>query len=86
MLTTFRLVVKMEDLGYPLNIVQLVDSYLRARHVTVNVTCRMTGVPQGHVLGPHLFAVYTAYIPRQKGTILTQYVDDTIKSSRFSAS
>lgn len=34
-------------------------------------------IPQGSLLGRYLFAVYTADISRQKGTILAQYAEDT---------
>jgi len=67
----------------------LVDSYLRGRSLRVRVEhvksgyhATEAGVPQGSVLGPHLFAVYTANFPRKEGTILAQYADDTAIGSR----
>jgi hypothetical protein len=35
------------------------------------------GVPQGSVLSPHLYAVYTADIPKVRNTTLAIYADDT---------
>ena len=41
-----------------------------------------SGVPQGSVLGPFLYALYTADFPQQNTTVLSTFADDTAILSR----
>ncbi len=64
--------------------VRLIQSYLDNR--TFQVTYRqatsavkpiLAGVPQGSVLGPHLYLMYTADIPQPVNATLAMFADDT---------
>jgi hypothetical protein len=41
-----------------------------------------SGVPQGSVLGPFLYTLFTADIPQQNSTIISTFSDDTAVLSR----
>ena len=36
-----------------------------------------SGVPQGSVLGPLLYALFTADVPQHNSTVLSTFADDT---------
>lgn len=66
------------------NIVRLVYSYLQKRsfyvkHGGTKSTTRgiRAGFPQRSLLGPELFLIYTADIPKEPGTHLSIFADDT---------
>lgn len=78
------LLAKMLERGYPLGIVKLIGSYLHQRKLRVKVQDALStfrpmeaGVPQGSVLSPHLFNIYTSDLPRADRTSLALYADDT---------
>jgi hypothetical protein len=68
----------------PLNHFLLLKSYLLNRHFIVKVgteqsplTSINAGIPQGSVLGPLLYLLYTADLPTSPGTLTATFADDT---------
>jgi hypothetical protein len=68
----------------PLNYFLLLKSYLHSRHFLGKVgneyselTFINAGVPQGSVLGPLLYLLYTADLPTSPGTLTATFADDT---------
>lgn len=77
---------KMQKLGMDKSVITLLDSYLRDRKMYVQVgesnsnitTCHNIGCPQGSVLGPLLYLIYTTCIPQLfKNINHTLFADDT---------
>lgn len=78
------LLTKMVNLDMSPQLVKLTASYLNSRYFTVKVGMETSapqqikaGVPQGSVLGPTLFNIYMADIPRPPGIELALYADDS---------
>jgi retron-type reverse transcriptase len=68
----------------PLNYFFLLKSYLLSRHFLVKVgtdqsalTSINAGVPQGSVLSPLSYLLYTADLPTSPGTLTATFADDT---------
>ena len=66
------------------SIFTILKSYLEERHFRVrheNVTTSFfpipAGLPQGSVLGPILYVIYTADLPTSNGVITATYAHDT---------
>lgn len=78
------LIFKMSKM-LPQNYCQLLESYLSGRQFRVihEEACSdfyptLAGVPQGSVLGPLLYLLYTADIPTTNKTFIGTFADDTI--------
>lgn len=78
------LLFKLIDMKINPTMVRLIQSYLEGRtfhvrHGEAKSTIRRieAGVPQGSLLGPDLYLLFTADIPRESGTRLSIYADDT---------
>jgi hypothetical protein len=78
------LVYKLHTAGLPLAMVKLINSFLQNRvfhakigHALSTERAIEAGVPQGSVLSPTLYAIFTADIPKPDGTKLALYADDT---------
>lgn len=78
------LLYKLNSLGFPLYLKQIVRSFLSNRtfHVKINATISSTrlvsaGVPQGSILGPLLFNIYMSDMPIPPNVELALYADDT---------
>ena len=54
----------------------------RAQHRSLNTDTMASGVPQGSVMGPFLYALFTADIPQHASTVLSTFADDTAILSR----
>lgn len=70
---------------FPLNIWAILHSYLSNRHFIVKVNNEITkiskiesGVPQGSVLGPILYTLFTYDLPLSSSTYTATYADDTV--------
>jgi hypothetical protein len=68
----------------PLNYFLILNSYLSNRHFIIKVNTELTdltsvnaGVPQGSVLGPLLYLLYTADLPIPPDSITATFADDT---------
>jgi hypothetical protein len=68
----------------PSQIFLLLQSYLTDRLFQVKVNNEVSnihhiqsGVPQGSVLGPFLYLLYTADLPTTDNTVLATFTDDT---------
>jgi hypothetical protein len=71
--------------SFPLNWFLILKSYLLNRHFQVKIENAFTdllpvnagGVPQGSILGPLLYLLYTSYLPTSPVTITSIFADDT---------
>lgn len=78
------LLYKLISYGIPMELVKLIQSYLKNRKFVVHIgTDRSSprtvsaGVPQGSVLGPYLFILFVSDVPVQIRTHLACFADDT---------
>ena len=81
------LLARLEGIGVDGVALKWFASYMQERHQTVNIGCSKSGsvplrfgVPQGSVLGPFLFTLYTGPIDaiwRRHGIDYQLYADDT---------
>ena len=69
----------------PADMYKMLFSYLSNRHFLVKVNNEVTklhsiasGVPQGSVLGPLLYVLFTADLPLSNDTSIATYADDTV--------
>lgn len=87
------LIYKLIKTDTPRYLVRVINNYLKDRTFTVhldesvsNIGRIRAGVPQGSILGPLLYILYTHDLPRSPNTHISIYADDTaIYSSSQSA-
>lgn len=78
------LIFKMARLNFNLQIIKLIYSHIHCRNIRVRVNQELSeeirpeaGVPQGSVLSPTLYLIYTSDIPKNRRNHLAIYADDT---------
>ncbi|GAB0086750.1 hypothetical protein DMENIID0001_009250 [Sergentomyia squamirostris] len=78
------LLIKLKE-RFPTQLFNILQSYLSLRHYYVRYRQETTdlypvhaGVPQGSILGPILYSLYTADIPVAPQTMIATYADDTV--------
>lgn len=83
------LIAKLILLQIPDNLISIISSFLSKRKFRVRVRKAYSpikyisaGVPQGSVLAPTLYNLYTSDIPHHNATQLAMYADDTVIFSR----
>lgn len=83
------LIYKMAHLQFPGNLTKLVQSFLENRTCIARVENSLSnpvtleaGVPQGSVLSPILYNIYTCDPPRTRLTMLCLYADDIAIAAR----
>lgn len=79
------LIHKLRRLQLPTWLTKIIDTYLRNRKFQVKINEEMSetknieaGVPQGSILGPTLYNIYTSDIPKLYNSKIAQYADDTV--------
>lgn len=77
------IVHKMKTFGFPISMVKLIKSFLTNRQSVVRVGTAKSrsikmraGVPQGAVLSPTIFNIFTSDVPKLDGAHLAQFADD----------
>jgi hypothetical protein len=75
---------KMKQVNFPIYLIKIVQSFLNERYFRVKINSIMSekffiraGVPQGSVLGPILYNIFTFDIPKFNNTFLSMFADDT---------
>lgn len=78
------LVYKLKNFGYPMYILKIVKSFLENRKFVVEIDAThssprniLAGVPQGSVLSPILYSIYTSDYKLPRNSTLALYADDT---------
>ena len=78
------LIFKLIQLGIPCQLIKILNDYLSSRTFVVKVGNSisypvpvLSSVPQGSLLGPRLFLLFTNDIPRTNDVTLAKYADDT---------
>jgi len=81
----YGLLHKLLNIGTPMHLVKLIESFLSSRCFNVKVEKSVStnrpisaGVPQGSCLSPYLYLVYTNDIPVNDNSHLALFADDTM--------
>lgn len=83
------IIYKVSHMNFPINMVKLIQSFLSNRTCIVRLESEYSdpvqqeaGVPQGSVLAPLLYTLYTNDPPRTRFTMLALYADNIAIASR----
>lgn len=79
------IIFKLNKFGFPIYLQKIIKSFLTERFFVVNLDDEFSsqryipaGVPQGSILSPTLYAIYTSDFKTQKNQSAAFYADDTV--------
>ncbi len=83
------MIFKLQTLELPIYLTTILTSFLKDGRFFIQQTIAVSdlneikaGVPNGAILSPTLFNIYTTYVPQLEGSTMFLYADDTTVFSK----